>query len=152
MSNDRRQALRVNESRLVTEIITERPSAASTVNLSSTGLYTVKPFVSCPVGPRQIQVEIPVPEASESIWAVGEVVFEQVGSNSIGTGIRFLAMADMHWNLLEDLVEFRRQETLASMLREIKWRRELAAHPSPFTAPPPPVREDTVVMYQPPRI
>jgi|WetSurMetagenome_2_1015567.scaffolds.fasta_scaffold1156330_1 hypothetical protein len=147
MSHDRRVALRVPESRLITEIVSEEPFAASAVNLSTTGLYTVKPFSSGPRGPRIIQVEIPVPEANESVWAKGEIVFESVSARSMGTGIRLLAMAKRDMGLIADVVEMRRREILGRMLREIKWRKELAAYPSPFTAPPPPVTEDTVRMY-----
>jgi hypothetical protein len=147
MSLDRRETLRVPESRLITEIFSERPFAASVVNVSSTGLYTVKPLVSGLRGPSLLQMEIPLPEASESVWATGEVVFEAVGRKSVGAGIRFVDMADVHRRLIDDLVEHRRRSILEAMLREIIWRKELQAHPSPFTAPPPPVHEHTVRMY-----
>lgn len=147
MSLDRRETLRVPESRLITEIVTERPSAASMINVSATGLYTVKPIYSGRTGPRLVQLEIPLPEATESVWAIGQVVFEAVGRRSIGSGIRFLDMANFHHSLLQDLVEHRRREILESMLREIMWRRELGAHPSPFSAPPPKLTEHTVRMY-----
>lgn len=144
MSLDRRETLRVPESRLITEIIVERPSAASMVNVSATGLYTVKPLYSGRTGPRLVQLEIPLPEASESVWATGQVVFEAVGRRSIGAGIRFVDMAGFHRSLLRDLVEHRRREVLEAMLREIMWRKELKAHPSPFAAPPPKLTEHSV--------
>lgn len=147
MSLDRRETLRVPESRLITEIVTERPYAASVTNVSATGLYTVKPRTSGLRGPRVVQLEIPLPEAAESVWATGEVVFEAVGTRSVGCGIRFLDMANLHRSLLEDLVEQRRREILEAMLREIMWRKELGAHPSPFAAPPPKLTENTVRMY-----
>lgn len=147
MPQDRRVDLRVPESRLITEIEIERPFAASIVNLSSSGLYTVKPASSGLTGQRRIQVEIPVPEASDSVWASGEIVFERIGTQNVGTGIRFLDMAGFHRRLIADLVEERRREILRGMLREIRWRKELAAHPSPFAAPPPQVHHDTVRMY-----
>jgi len=147
MSHDRRQTLRVPESRLITEIVVERPSPASVVNLSATGIYTVKPISSGLYGPRLVQLEIPLPEASESVWAAGDIVFETVGNGGVGTGIRFREMARFHHNLLKDLVEQRRRMILAAMLQQIKWRKELATHPSPFVAPPPPTHEDTVKMY-----
>ena len=147
MPNDRREDIRVPESRLITEIEIERPFAASIVNVSSSGIYTVKPASSGLTGRRRIQLEIPVPEASDSVWAAGEIVFERVGIQNVGTGIRFLDMATCHRRMIEELVEERRKEILRGMLREIRWRKELAAHPSPFAAPPPQVHEDTVRMY-----
>jgi len=148
MSLDRRETLRVPESRLITEIVTERPFAASVVNVSATGLYTVKPRTMAGLrGPRLVQLEIPLPEASESVWALGKVVFEALGQRSVGAGIRFLEMASFHRALLKDLVETRRREILGAMLREIMWRKQLGAHPSPFAAPPPKLTEHTVRMY-----
>jgi len=152
MTQDRREDLRVPESRLITEIEIERPFAASIVNLSSSGIYTVKPASSGLTGKRRIQLEIPIFETGDSVWASGEIVFERVGTQAVGTGIRFLEMAGVHRRLIADLVEERRQDILRSMLREIRWRKELAAHPSPFAAPPPQVHEDTVRMYLAPEL
>ena len=70
MAMERRYTLRVPDNRLITEIASEKPSAASIVNVSNTGLFTVKKATMNTVGHRLIQMEIPVPEASESIWAV----------------------------------------------------------------------------------
>lgn len=151
MTLDRRETLRVPENRLVTEIVTERPSAASVVNLSATGIYTVKPLQSGIHGQRLVQLEIPIPEANDSVWASGEIMFEARGNNCIGTGIRFIDMARYHHQLLRDVVETKRREILAAMLREIRWRKELGAHPSPFSASPPQVNENTVRMYLLPR-
>ena len=147
MTQDRREGCRVPDSRLITEIISENPFAASIVNVSDTGIYTVKPVTSGRQGPRLVQLEIPIPEASDSVWATGEIMFEAVSCRRIGAGIRFRDMAQAHRGMIRDLVEHRRQQILAAMLREIKWRKELAANPSPFTAPPPPLTEDTVRMY-----
>ena len=113
MSHDRRRDIRVPESRLITQIVSERPYAASIVNLSSTGLYAVKPASSGLSGPRRIQLEIPIPEASDSVWATGEVVFETAGTGGVGAGVRFDQMASPHETMIRDLVEHRRQELLA---------------------------------------
>jgi hypothetical protein len=95
-----------------------------------------------------IQVEIPLPEASESIWAKGQVVFVTHDHNAVGTGIRILDMADLHYRLLDDLVETRRQKFLADMEQHLRWRKELCAHPAPYSVPPPPrLTENTVKIY-----
>jgi len=147
MSNDRRDTLRVPDSRLITEIVSEKPNAASVVNVSKTGLFSVKPAFSRLRGPATVQLEIPLPEASESVWAMGEIVFEKVGVSSVGSGIRFLAMADRHWKLLNDMVEYRRQDIIEKMMRQIERRKDLAGFPSPFEKPLPILSEDTLRMY-----
>lgn len=137
MSRDRRENLRVNDNRLITEIVSERPCAASVINLNANGLFSVKPAQIGLHGPRIVQVEIPVPEASESVWAKGQVVFEALNAYKVGSGIHFLGMADRHRRLLLDLVEMRRQEALAHIMLQMRLRKELGAHPTPFIAPPP---------------
>jgi hypothetical protein len=147
MSQDRRIACRVPDSRIITEIASERPFAASIVNVSDTGIYTVKPITSGMRGPRLLQLEIPIPEANDSVWATGEVMFETVGHGTVGAGIRFHTMARAHRTMISDLVEHRRQMIVGALLQEIQWRKDLASNPSPFMAPPPPVAQDTVKMY-----
>lgn len=147
MSLDRRECCRVPDSRLITEIFSEHPFAASIVNVSDTGIYTVKPLEAGMRGPRLVQLEIPIPEASDSVWATGEVMFEAVGRKTIGAGIRLRDMARAHRRMINDLVEYRRQQIVGAMLQEIRWRRDLAANPYPMAVPPPPVVEDTVRMY-----
>lgn len=152
MGIERRCALRVPDCRIITEINKENPSSSSVVNVSSTGVYTVKPKTVDRLGPRKVQLEIPLPEVSETVWALGEVVFDRVSRKACGSGIRFLAMAGRDERLIQELIEYRRHEIVGQMMREIRWRKELAAHPSPFAAPPPPVRETTVPMWLiPPR-
>ena len=141
MSSDRRTNLRVQEDRFITEIISEKPFAASAVDLSHTGIRTVKPISAGGLrglrGRRLIQLEIPVPEASESIWTTGEIVFESLSPGEIGAGIRFLDMARSDNRLLKDLVHFRRQR-LIDQIREAQiFRKQLNAMPTPFFAPPP---------------
>lgn len=147
MSSNRRGEFRVPESRLITEIATEMPYVSSIVNVSNNGLYTMKPVTSGRLGPRIIQLEIPVPEASESLWATGEIVFETESPTGVGTGIRIKQMPNCHRSLLADMVEDRRKWFLKSMLKEILWRKQLAKSPNPYMAPPPPARQKTVRMF-----
>ncbi|MDJ0765393.1 MAG: PilZ domain-containing protein [Myxococcota bacterium] len=152
MPTDRREMLRVPDNRIITEIFSEQPDAASVVNISNTGLFTVKPssLVSSPTvhrGKGAVQLEIPVPEASESIWALGEVIFERSAKTCVGSGIRFVSMADRHQRLIRDLVEIRKQDVLAHIIREMRYRRELAAYPSQFNNSLSPLTEDSVRMY-----
>ncbi len=147
MSRDRRQQIRINDNRLITEIVAERPWASSVVNLNAGGLFTIKPATMGLHGPKIVQVEIPLPEASETVWAKGKVVFEALNNQNVGAGIHFLAMADMHRNLLKDLVEVRRQEMIAKMMLEIKLRKELGAFPTPYMAPPPERRRAPVKLH-----
>jgi hypothetical protein len=146
MSINRRENFRVKDGRLITEIVRETPFAASIVNLSSSGIYTVKPTTKIRKN-NLIQMEIPLPEASESIWATGEIMFEHNLKSGFGTGIRFTYMPKFHHRLLVDLIEEHKKQMLKKMLEEILWKKKRAQYASPFMAPPPPAKETTVPMY-----
>ena len=149
MASDRRDTLRIPDNRLITEIVFNRPDAASIVNLSADGIYTVKSSRSRRLrGPNKIQMEIPVPEASESIWAVGEIVFERVGMSCVGSGIRFLGMAEKHKTLLKDLIEVRRQQLLAEMIQVAQANKDLTCDIEPLDPGPSARRQQTQVMYR----
>ena len=149
MASDRRDTLRIPDNRLITEFVFNRPDAASIVNLSAEGIYTVKSTRQRSLrGPRKIQMEIPIPEASESIWAMGEIVFERVGMSCVGSGIRFLAMANKHKNILRDLIENRRHELLAEMIHVAQAQKDLTQVPTLEDPGPPFCRENTQVMYR----
>jgi len=137
MAANRRIDYRVPESRLITEFHRNAAGVASTVNLSKSGLYLVKPYFMGPLGPRQVQLEIPVPEAGDSIWATGQVVFEAIGKQQVGTGIRFVDMARFHRGLLRDIIEIRRAELKSRMMRELRWKKLVSYQGAPCFAPPP---------------
>lgn len=148
MSSERRDTLRIPDSRLITEFVFNQPNAASVVNLSSTGIYTVKPSTDRRLrGPRRIQLEIPLPEASESVWVLGEIVFERVGMSCMGAGIRFARMADFHQRLIDELVETRRQQMIGQMLSAAKQYKDLTYFPQPFGQPPVVYKDNTVKMF-----
>jgi hypothetical protein len=102
------------------------------VNVSGAGIFTVRPTEQRLGDISRVQLEIPLPEASESVWALGEVVFERPGRSCVGSGIRFLSMAHRDHRLIRDLVEERRQKVLARILEHLKRRRKLTELRSPF--------------------
>jgi hypothetical protein len=147
MSKERRTSFRIPQNRLITEFCGNEPFFSNIANLCSTGIYTVKPFRKNTYEPRLIQLEIPIPEASEAIWATGEIVFEEHSESLTGSGIRFTNMARSHEKILRDLLEEKRQATLKQMLSKILWEKEMYVHNSTYTAPPPPPCEHTVPRF-----
>jgi hypothetical protein len=49
-----------------------------------------------------VQLEIPLPEAGETLWAKGEVVYDRFDSLFHGTAIRFASMARAHQRMLRE--------------------------------------------------
>ena len=148
MTFNQRTNFRIPDSRLITEFSGSTPFASAIINLSFDGMYTVKPSEDLLNPSGEIQIEIPVPEASETIWATGEIMYEKHELQSVGTGIKFKNMARSHWRLLSDIVEEGRQKVIAEMLQHIMWQKELAKYPTLFAAPSPVVTEHTVPMFR----
>jgi hypothetical protein len=49
-----------------------------------------------------VQLEIPLPHTSDSIWAKGEVIYDRVDALFHGTAVRFTGMARCHQRLLRE--------------------------------------------------
>ena len=121
MSSDRRRSERVPVGFYVQEVADERQNRCFTSDLSALGVYLEKPLGGPSRDRKTIQLEIPLPNRSESIWAAGEVIYDSSDPLFQGTAIRFTRMARMH------------QRMLREWLRETKRTRALGI-PYPFRA------------------
>jgi hypothetical protein len=70
-----------------------------------------------------VQLEIPLPTTSDSIWVKAEVIYDRFDALFHGTAVRFTGMARPHLRLLRD------------WLREVG-QRERALMFHPFRSPP----------------
>ena len=150
MSYNRRAELRIPFNRIITEFSHSEPFASAIVNLSARGMFTVRPVESGKESRRSgyIQIEIPVPEANDTVWATGELMFEKYGPDAVGSGILFKNISRTHKNLLRDIVEHRRQKIVQEMLQHIMWQKELGKYPTVNHAPMPAVTEHTVPLFR----
>jgi hypothetical protein len=98
------------------QFIGDQPHRCFTTDLSAIGLYVerlVEPFER---NSTVVQVELPLPDTSDAIWAKGEVVYDNFDSLFHGTAIRFTAMARKHQRMLRDwLREENRVQTRESV-------------------------------------
>jgi hypothetical protein len=112
MKNERRLSQRLPVGFYVRQIIGDEPHRCFTTDLSAIGLYAerlVEPFER---NSSAVQVELPLPDTSDAIWAKGEVVYDNFDSLFHGTAIRFTAMARKHQRILRDwLREAHRAQT-----------------------------------------
>jgi len=117
--SNRRDHDRVPLSFFLNEYVDERLHRVVTTNLSSTGLYVHRAWSTArrlPFGreDRFVQLEFALPGSSDTIWALGEVRYDELafddGASATsplvhGTGIEFRQMARGHARLLRDYVE-----------------------------------------------
>jgi len=102
MSQNRRRSQRLPVGFYVEQIIDEAPHRCFTSDLSAVGLYMER--LATPLSRQQgiVQVEIPLPDTGDSLWAKAEVVYDRFDALFHGTAVRFTAMARSHQRLLRD--------------------------------------------------
>lgn len=66
---------------------------------------------------RTVSLEFQLPGREESIWAKGEVRYDGRFGEFQGTGIAFTAMANRHWDWIQDWVIESRLEQMRGVLR-----------------------------------
>ena len=112
MQIERRLSQRLPVGFYMRQIIGDQPHRCFTTDLSAIGLYAerlVEPFER---NSSVVQVELPLPNTGDAIWAKGEVVYDNFDSIFHGTAIRFTAMARKHQRMLRDwLREAHRAQT-----------------------------------------
>jgi c-di-GMP-binding flagellar brake protein YcgR len=103
------------------QYINDRPFRALTTNLSESGAYVnlVKGAPFCR-DTRVIGVEFKLPGTAETIWARGEICYDQIDQYFHGTGVKFTAMPRTHARMLRDYCVERRRSHLGSLLRRIR--------------------------------
>ena len=102
MSSNRRLAERLPVGFYVQQVVDGRPQRCFTADLSAHGIYMEKPVEPMDRNSNVVQLEIPLPNRNESIWAGGEIVYDSFDPLFHGTAIRFTAMARRHQRMLRD--------------------------------------------------
>lgn len=128
----RRLAPRIDVEAICTELLPheERPTLA--LDLSHSGVRIERPFTGGPT-PRDLQLELELPEIDEILWARGEVCFDQVRrGNSPGTlmrttGIRLAAAAARDLRLLRDFIYERRRAAAQAERAESSFAMSMAS-------------------------
>ena len=101
MTLNRRRSERLPVGFYVEQIVGDDPHRCFTSDLSSIGLYMERPRAArAPL--RVVQLEIPLPNTSDSIWAKGEVVYDRFDALFHGTAVRFTGMARFHQRMLRE--------------------------------------------------
>jgi hypothetical protein len=128
------------------EYVHDRAHRALTVNVSESGLYVNKVIAPLNRGTRVVGLEFELPGTGETIWARGEICYEdvplhvggpragfagrgggdgqeppfQIDEYFHGQGIRFAAMPRMHARLLRDYCIEKRRTQLSDLLGKIR--------------------------------
>jgi hypothetical protein len=138
---------RVDVETFCSELLERSERPAMVVDLSPVGARIERPYVGGPT-PREIDLELEVPEVDEVIWARGEVCFDVITQAPRGqggplgllrtTGLRLVRAAARDLRLLRDCVfELRRMRWLTECeLDEIDADALVQPVRAPLVAPP----------------
>lgn len=77
----------------VDQFVNDEPYRCFTTDLTSIGMYMERPVQPINRSSKYVQLEIKLPRSSDSIWALGEVIYDRLGSLFHGTAVSFSAMA-----------------------------------------------------------
>jgi hypothetical protein len=102
MSRNRRRCERHAVGFYVDQFVNEEAFRCFTTDLSSIGLYMSRPVQPINRSSKFVQLEIKLPRSSDSIWALGEVIYDRLDSLFHGTAVCFTAMAQKQRRLLCD--------------------------------------------------
>ncbi len=123
MNENRRLAERVPIGFYVQQVVDDRPQRCFTADVSALGIYIERPIEAMGRHSNVVQLEIPLPNRRETIWARGEIVYDSFDPLFHGTAIRFTGMARVHQRMLREwLRETKRQRRFVqkNAFRELK--------------------------------
>jgi hypothetical protein len=109
----RRLAPRIDVETFCSEVVGPRDHPGMVIDLSAEGARFERPYAGGPT-PREIVLEMEVPEVDEVIWVRGEVCFDQIRQAPAGlggslglirtTGLRLVTAAARDLRMLRDCV------------------------------------------------
>jgi hypothetical protein len=118
--SERRVAPRVSLELFLNEYVQDRLHRCVTTNLSEAGLHIQKLVTPPRRRPDALQLEFELPGTGETIWARGEVAYEEVDPYFHQTGVRLTGIARLHARLLRDWVLEQRKAKLRQLLDQIR--------------------------------
>jgi hypothetical protein len=128
LSGERRDLERVPLEIFLDEYVDDRPHRALTTNLSATGLYMNRVTTKAPRQfgrqSRHVQLEFTLPGTSDSIWARGEIRYDELSLDFVhGTGVELVDVARGHQRLLEDYLYDYKRKRLEQILELVRANR-----------------------------
>jgi hypothetical protein len=91
--NDRRTAPRIPVAVYLSQHVEGDTHRCFVTDISSGGLYMERPIGSFVRRSARVQLEIPLPDQPEPIWAAGEIVYDCFDALFHGTAVRFTNMS-----------------------------------------------------------
>jgi hypothetical protein len=120
---ERRDGYRIPLQLFLNEYVADRPHRCLTVNLSETGLYVHKLIQPLRRNTHVVGLEFELPGMGETIWARGEICYDDFDDYFHGSGIRITGIPRLHQHLLRDYINEKRRVRLEEIMRRIRLNR-----------------------------
>jgi hypothetical protein len=114
---ERRRAERVPVGFYVQQYIQDEPHRCFTTDLSPVGLFAEQPFQSFGRRSGVLQLELQLPDTSDTLWIGGEVIYDRLDNLFHGSAIRFTAMARKHQRMLREWLREARRSHMPNIGR-----------------------------------
>jgi hypothetical protein len=126
--SERRDLERVPLEIFLDEYVDDRPHRALTTNISATGLYMHRVATRASRWfrrqSRHVQLELTLPGTGDSIWARGEIRYDELGMDLVhGTGVELVDMARGHQQLIRDYLYEQKKARLRQILELVRKNR-----------------------------
>jgi hypothetical protein len=102
MLHNRRRSSRVPVGFYVDQIVNDDAHRCFTTDLSALGIYMERLVEPLQRSSNVVQLEIQLPQITDTLWVKGEVIYDRFDSLFHGTAVHFTGMARMHQRLLRD--------------------------------------------------
>ena len=102
---ERRQAARIPVGIYVQQVVDDELHRCFTTSLSVDGLYMERLWAPMSRASNVVQLEVPLPETGDSLWAKGVIVYDCIDPLFHGMAVRFELMARKHSRLLREWIK-----------------------------------------------
>lgn len=120
MPSERRHGYRVPLKMHVNEYFGDQLYRGIVTSLSESGLYLSRLLVPRARPTPIVQLELMLPGTSDTIWACGDICYDQLDSYFHGTGVRFTGIASAHARLVRNFVMDTRIMRLRNLLQKLR--------------------------------
>jgi len=104
VDQDRRRAERIAVGFYMQQLVDDEVHHCFTTNLSATGAFLERRSVPLRRRRSVVQLELPLPGTSDSLWAKGDVIYDCFDGLFHGSAVHFTGMARPHRRMLREWI------------------------------------------------
>lgn len=124
---ERRNGYRLPVELFLTQYISDKPYRGIVTNIGANGLLLNRLVEPVEYNSNLVQLELSLPGTTDTIWVLGEIVYDRFISFFHQYGIKFKEMASFERKLLEEWLKFARVELIRNFLDRVTFYKRQGA-------------------------